>query len=176
MRGFSTCDSRRSRAMPFFMILFGFTGGLKTLVLRGEDCNRNGVPDAEDIASRTSRDCNQNGLPDECEPIFPPHQENDRVPVGTAPRAVVASDLNGDGKIDAATVNWGSNDIAIFLNDAVAQECGGQLPGDGNQDGKLDLSDAVWLLSHLFLSTAETLPCEGGMPRIQGPASLRSSM
>ena len=32
------------------------------------DCNNNGVPDLDDIASVTSPDCNNNGIPDECEP------------------------------------------------------------------------------------------------------------
>ena len=32
-----------------------------------QDCNQNGVPDAQDIAGGTSADCNQNGIPDECE-------------------------------------------------------------------------------------------------------------
>ncbi len=31
------------------------------------DCNHNGVPDAQDIASGFSEDCNSNGIPDECE-------------------------------------------------------------------------------------------------------------
>jgi hypothetical protein len=43
--------------------------GSLTLVLglRGSDCNCNGVPDAQDIASGGSQDCNGNGIPDECE-------------------------------------------------------------------------------------------------------------
>jgi len=32
------------------------------------DCNGNGVPDPNDIASGYSQDCNNNGMPDECEP------------------------------------------------------------------------------------------------------------
>jgi hypothetical protein len=32
-----------------------------------QDCNRNGVPDSQDIAVGTSQDCNGNGIPDECE-------------------------------------------------------------------------------------------------------------
>jgi hypothetical protein len=32
-----------------------------------KDCNANGMPDGQDIASGTSRDCNGNGIPDECE-------------------------------------------------------------------------------------------------------------
>jgi hypothetical protein len=31
------------------------------------DCNNNGIPDDQDIASGTSEDCNENGIPDECE-------------------------------------------------------------------------------------------------------------
>ena len=31
------------------------------------DCNLNGVPDDEDIATGTSEDCNENGIPDECD-------------------------------------------------------------------------------------------------------------
>ena len=37
-----------------------------------EDCNGNGVPDAEDIADGTSLDCNGDGLPDECQSCLDP--------------------------------------------------------------------------------------------------------
>jgi hypothetical protein len=47
-----------------------------------------------------------------------------------------------------------------------------QRPGDMNQDGKLNLSDAVWLLGHLFLGTQPTLPCEGGTPSNEGAGDL----
>ena len=36
-----------------------------------------------------------------------------------------------------------------------------QVPGDANQDSELDLSDAVAILSYLFLSADAPLPCEG---------------
>lgn len=32
------------------------------------DCNRNSVPDAEEIAAGTASDCDQNGFPDDCDP------------------------------------------------------------------------------------------------------------
>lgn len=38
---------------------------------------------------------------------------------------------------------------------------GGQVPGDCNSDGGLDLSDGVCLLSHLFLGQPADLPCDG---------------
>jgi hypothetical protein len=36
------------------------------------------------------------------------------------------------------------------------------IPGDENEDGKLDISDPVALLNHLFLGTNPTLPCGDG--------------
>ena len=42
----------------FFMRVF--TGGFP-------DCNNNGTPDDEDIASEYSQDCNLNDVPDECD-------------------------------------------------------------------------------------------------------------
>ena len=37
-----------------------FSGGI------GADCNGNGVPDWQDIATEASRDCDEDGIPDEC--------------------------------------------------------------------------------------------------------------
>lgn len=39
---------------------------------------------------------------------------------------------------------------------------GSQLPGDANQDGRFDISDAIGLLNHLFLGSPEFLPCGEG--------------
>ncbi|MBI4583900.1 MAG: hypothetical protein HY717_07735, partial [Planctomycetes bacterium] len=68
---------------------------------------------------------------------------------------------NGDGRADLAIA--GSSYIIVLLNEGPEPcEFGGlQLPGDANQDGQLDLSDAIWLLEHLFLGTVKNLPCEG---------------
>jgi hypothetical protein len=60
---------------------------------------------------------------------------------------------DGQGAESRATrVVWLSEDVAGGL----------QSPGDGNQDGKLDLSDAVSLFGYLFLGTGRALPCEAG--------------
>jgi hypothetical protein len=40
---------------------------LDTLGGTPPDCNDNGIPDDEDIASGFSEDCNENGIPDECD-------------------------------------------------------------------------------------------------------------
>ena len=41
-------------------------------------------------------------------------------------------------------------------------EGGIQITGDSNQDGRLDLSDALHLLRYLFLHGAQRLPCGNG--------------
>jgi hypothetical protein len=57
------------------------------------------------------------------------------------------------------TKNWGE----IRFDDTNPFSSGGfQLPSDMNQDGALDLADAVGLLRHLFSNNPLTVPCEGG--------------
>lgn len=46
---------------------FSWTGCVYGIQLVLLDCNGNGTPDEQDIASGTSQDCNGNRLPDECE-------------------------------------------------------------------------------------------------------------
>lgn len=50
--------------------------------------------------------------------------------------------------------------------------CGMQLPGDANQDGQIDLSDAIQLLHLLFISPETGLPCEGSNGRNPGSGDL----
>jgi len=41
---------------------------------------------------------------------------------------------------------------------------GGMVPGDGNGDGLVDLSDAIGILFYLFLGDPPRLPCGSGLP------------
>jgi len=50
-----------------------------------------------------------------------------------------------------------------------------QKPGDCNQDGTTDLSDAVCLLGHLFQAMPPNLPCEGGTVTDAGNVALLDS-
>lgn len=64
----------------------------------------------------------------------------------------------------------------VNLTEAQFQLCGRvpgglQVPGDANQDGGLDLSDAVWMLDHLFLGSNQVLPCDGGSAATPGPGA-----
>jgi uncharacterized repeat protein (TIGR01451 family) len=71
--------------------------------------------------------------------------------VGTSPAAIAVGDFNGDGKLDIAVANTGSNDVSILLGngDGTFQPAmnfsAGNSPskiavGDFNGDGKLDLA------------------------------------
>jgi serine/threonine protein kinase len=71
-------------------------------------------------------------------------------PVGTSPYTVVAGDFNGDGKLDLAVSNIGSNDVSVLLGNgdgsfgkAVSYPAGhtphGIVAVDLEGDGKLDL-------------------------------------
>src|SRR5713101_2109196 len=70
-----------------------------------------------------------------------------------SPRAVITADFNGDGRLDLAVANAGSNDVSILLGNgdgtfqAAQNYASGGTPvslavGDFNSDGKLDLVTA----------------------------------
>lgn len=74
--------------------------------------------------------------------------------------------VNADPRtaVDAwgSAANWRPSSYP-FGSPGLDESAGGrQLPGDVNQDGRLDISDAVGLLGHLFLGAPEILPCAGG--------------
>jgi hypothetical protein len=70
-------------------------------------------------------------------------------------RAVRFATSGGVGTVAVAV-----DGFAVFANlDPDPSGGGRQKPGDENQDGKLDISDPVALLNHLFLGTNPELPC-----------------
>src|SRR4029079_884801 len=73
--------------------------------------------------------------------------------VGSAPWSLVAGDFNGDGWLDLATANHGSNDVSMLFGNgdgtfqsprtyAVASSPWALVVGDFNGDGKSDLAVA----------------------------------
>jgi hypothetical protein len=50
------------------------------------------------------------------------------------------------------------SDVGVELR-AIGDELSAQMPGDCNQDGRLDLSDGICLLGHLFQGNPAELPC-----------------
>ena len=72
---------------------------------------------------------------------------------GSNPTAIVAADINGDGKLDLVTSNYGSNDASILmgngdgtfqasLNFAAGSGPNGVAVADFNGDGTLDIAVA----------------------------------
>ena len=89
------------------------------------DCNGNGIHDAYDLSSGTSRDCDGSGLPDECE-----YDE--------------LIDCNGNGISDLCDVADGTSGDAD--GDFVPDEC--ECLGDTNRDGLVNVYDIIEVILH----------------------------
>jgi hypothetical protein len=74
--------------------------------------------------------------------------------------------------IESVTVEWpgggetvlddvATDQVLTVFDDGTGAVSGEQLPGDGTQDGLVDISDALSLLSGLFLGTMGSFPCGG---------------
>ncbi|MEC9353563.1 MAG: CotH kinase family protein, partial [Planctomycetota bacterium] len=75
------------------------------------------------------------------------------------------ADLSVEAGMLASPASWRSSSImdgTPGFGEKPPVPGGLQKPGDTNQDGQTDLSDAVSLLGHLFLGTPERLPCGNG--------------
>jgi hypothetical protein len=88
-------------------------------------------------------------------------------------------DWNGDGSPDLAVEKDVDLDDEPNLNlvqflflDLDAVTIGDQVPNDCNQDGKLDIGDAICLLGHLFQGQPSELPCAGGTVDDRGNVAL----
>ncbi len=63
-----------------------------------------------------------------------------------------------------------AQDATCSIDVTVPPPGGLQVPGDCNQDGNLDISDALCTFGVLFLGEPESFPCDGGLP--QDPANV----
>ncbi len=102
---------------------------LRRLRHGSEDCDGNGRPDAEDIASGRLGDADGDGIPDRC----------------SSPTLFLRGDANADG-------NQNLTDAVFVLNHLFG---GGPEPtctksADANDSGTVDIADPVFLLNGLF--------------------------
>jgi len=127
------------------------------------DCNRNAIPDECDLAAGIARDCNLNTVPDTCDIASGLEQDcnRNRRPDACEIAAGTVEDCNQNSVPDRCDISGGTS--LDQDKNSIPDECEGglQRPGDLNQDAVLDLSDAIWLLGHLFLGTQGGLPCQG---------------
>ncbi|MBI4718956.1 MAG: S8 family serine peptidase [Planctomycetes bacterium] len=137
----------------------------------GDDCNRNGIDDALDIANGTSQDCNANGFPDECEPDCntngvadgcdiaagtSPDCDSNQVPDECSIAQGSVADCDGDGvpdlcqvpPLDPAAPDCNGNMIPDRCegdcnNNDVPDDCdlGQGTAQDCNANGRLDVCD-----------------------------------
>ena len=83
---------------------------------------------------------------------------------GLGPSLVIVDPLAERATWGLAT-SWRASDFPFGspgLDESDGGEGGRQLPGDGNQDARVDVSDAVFLLRHLFAGNPAVLPCGDG--------------
>jgi hypothetical protein len=106
------------------------------------DCDSNGMPDSCDIAGGLARDRNANGVPDDCDrPLF--HRGD--------PNASGTSDIS-----DAVAI-FGF----LFLGNPATLSC--TESADANNDGRIDVSDGIYLLNWRFTGGGQE-PAAPGPP------------
>ncbi|MFH0980928.1 MAG: hypothetical protein V2A79_05255, partial [Planctomycetota bacterium] len=127
-----------------------------------QDCNTNGVDDAQDILVGTSLDCQTNGIPDECEP----DRNFNGVPDDCDIVAGISKDKNFNGVPDEADCPTRPGDLDgdcdVDLDDYAAfsvclGKTGAELLGSC-PCADLDLSGTVEVVDYLgFATSADTL-------------------
>ncbi len=104
---------------------------------------------------------------------------NDRAPwaadpdgVGPSIERVLASRYGNDAANWAASVAEGGTPGRVNSKTPSLEPGGLQLPGDSNQNGRIDISGAVALLGHLVGGWSLRLPCDGATAAEGGNRAL----
>ena len=123
------------------------------------DCNLNGIPDACELAGGSAGDCDQDGVLDQCEIAdgSSPDCNSNGVPDGCEIAQGAAGDCNANGIPDQCDIAGGrSRDLNGGHPNGIPDECEPALfrRGDANGDGDLDLSDALFVITAIFLDPA----------------------
>ncbi len=123
----SFCNrSRPAARIALAALAIGAVGGAASAQVPG-DCNGNGLPDPNDIASGLSADCDGNGVPDECDIAALQYSLQD----GTAEASVGASGggdfiwlsryvvVGGNEYITQIDVAWGQTPVGVEASLAI---------------------------------------------------------
>ena len=125
------------------------------------DCNNNGIPDIDDVASGFSADCNLNGVPDECEEDCNLNGQPDSCDIsgglatdcdldGTLDScqlsAGTATDCDGDGVLDSCELSSGSDTDCNF--NGIPDSCELSAGSDCDGNGILDECEASGIVTY----------------------------
>lgn len=116
-----------------------------------EDCNANGTPDAMDLTLGNDTDCNNNGIPDACDSNALGDCNGNGLPDSCDLDSGLSVDCNLNGIPDDCEIADGAPDVDL---NGVLDVC--ECPptvfvrGDINNDGNVDIADAVFALGYLF--------------------------
>jgi hypothetical protein len=117
-----------------------------TIVVPQADCNGNGSPDVCDIAAGSSADCDGNGTPDECDTDCNENGSPDICDLSSGS----SEDCNGNGVPDECDMASGTSPDANV--NGLPDECEPSFRrGDANDDGSVDIADAIYMLYTLML-------------------------
>ena len=98
------------RTVAFFVVGLA----LASPVRAQNDCNANGVDDAQDISNGTVEDCDGNGIPDVCENTYIISR---RTSAPGVPFALSSADFTGDGVQDLVYVDQSQNTVVVLVGD-----------------------------------------------------------
>ena len=117
-----------------------------TITVPEADCNANGSPDVCDLAAGTSEDCDGNGVPDECDVDCNGNGTPDACDLASGS----SNDCNGNSVPDECDLD---NQDSLDTNaNSIPDECEPTfLRGDANEDGGVDIADAIFMLYSLML-------------------------
>ncbi|MEC8896432.1 MAG: dockerin type I domain-containing protein, partial [Planctomycetota bacterium] len=91
---------------------------------------------------------------------------------GEGPSLVIVN-AEGDSSMWGQAAGWRLSELELGspgFDESGLEPRGRQLPGDANQDARVDISDAVALLRHLFGQRPELPPCGDG--RLDSPGNI----
>ena len=118
-----------------------------TVTVDMTDCNANGAPDVCEIVEGSVLDCDGNGIPDECDTDC----DGNGIPDACDLASGSAEDCNGNDIPDSCDLAGGTS---IDTNgNATPDECEPSFRrGDANEDGSVDIADAIFMLYTLMLN------------------------
>ena len=138
------------------------------------DCDDDGVPDDAEIESGLEMDCDGDGRIDSCE--IAAGDETDCNGNGFLDRCDLLGDASRDCDrnrvLDACDVANGAPDENGNSVPDTCESSSCRVPGDSNEDGRLDISDPVLVLRFLFVGQPRQLPCGDGLETDPGNVAL----